>query len=148
MKNRFLSIVFSIAAVLGTFAFPAALVSSSVVLTGCGTLDPGGSYKGDEILYRADVAITTSYNVLHTFVQFEYENRALLASQPEVKKAADNVRLHAKEWITSAIALREAYAANPTPENRKSLETAISVLRTALNEATKYLIQNQPPPKP
>ena len=109
----------------------------------CGTLAPG-VYNKDEILYRADTAITTSYDVLHTFVKFEYTNRAALASRPEIKKAADNIRAHAPLWIGSAIALREAYAAAPTPENRDKLQASIAVLRAALLEATNYLATSQP----
>jgi hypothetical protein len=123
-----------------------ALLFSVVALatfSGCGTLAPG-VYDQDEILYRADTAITTGYDVLHAFVAFEYANRAALASKPEIKRAADRVRTHAPLCIGSAIALREAYAAAPTRENRDKLQASLAVLRAALLEATTYLNAHQP----
>lgn len=114
----------------------------ALVLSACGTLDKTGAYQGDDILYKADLTITTSYQVLHGFVQWEYQNRGLLTDQPTIKQAADQVRKNAQTWIGSAIALREAYAANPTPETRQSLTSALLILQAAMNEATKYLAAN------
>ncbi len=109
-------------------------------LSGCATkIDPAGAYHGDTILYNADNVITSAYDVLHTFVKWEADNRTALSELPEVTKAADYVRDHARSWISTAIALREAYAKNPTPENRTSLQSAIVVLQSAMTEATKYL---------
>lgn len=111
-------------------------------LCACGTLAPG-VYNKDEVLYRADTAITASYDVFDTFVTFEYINRAALASKPEIKKAADKIRANAKKWTDSAIVLREAYVAAPTPENRDALKASIAVIRAALLESTKYINENQ-----
>jgi hypothetical protein len=113
---------------------------------GCRTLSPDGPYAGDEILYSADETIVASYDLLHTFVKWEYENRAALASKPEIKRAADHVRANAQQWIASAIALREAYALSPTAESRRSLKGALAVLRAALTEAVKYMAASQAPP--
>ena len=113
-----------------------------LALAACGTLAPGGAYK-DKVLYNADLTITTSYDVLHTFVIWEQNNRPVLHAFPEVTKAADYVRANARQWLSSAIALRETYAANPTSENLAGLNKALNVLRTAMTEATKYLIQTQ-----
>ncbi len=112
----------------------------------CGTLEKTGPYQGDDVLYRADVTITTSYQALHGFVTWEYENRAALAGQPQIRHAADQVRQNAEKWTNSAIALREAYAANPTPETKASLVKALGVLQAAMSEATKYL--TLPPAQP
>ena len=105
----------------------------------CRNLDQTGAYKGDQTLYAADLTITTSYQLFDTFVTWEYSNRAALAAQPQIRVAADKVRAQAKAWIGSAIVLREAYAANPTADNKAALATSLSVLQAALNEATKYL---------
>lgn len=113
---------------------------------GCSTLAPEGPYAGDEILYSADQTIVTSYDLLHTFVKWEYENRAALASKPEIKRAADHVRANAQQWIASAIALREAYAISPSVENRRSLQGALGVLRAALTETVRYMAASQAPP--
>jgi hypothetical protein len=119
-----------------------------LVLPGCGTLDKSGVYAGDKTLYDADQVINTSYDALHAFVLFEFQNRAMLAPHPEVKLAADNVRMNARDWLQSAINLREAYAANPTADNANKLHNAIAIIQTALSEATKYLIKYQAPAPP
>lgn len=111
-----------------------------LALVACGTLAPGGAYK-DKTLYDADMAITTGYDVLHNFVTWEYQNRAALQTFPAITQAADNVRANARTWISSAIALREAYAANPIKDNADKLQAAIDIIRSAMTEATKYLVQ-------
>ena len=116
------------------------LLSLIAVLAGCGSLNTAGVYKGDKVLYTADLSITTSYDVIHGFVSWEYNNRVALASTPEIKAAADNMRKNAKSWIASAIACRDAYAAAPTDANNAALQKAIVVLQTAVAEATKYML--------
>lgn len=106
---------------------------------GCATLDKSGVYAGDDVLYAADLAITTSYDILHTYVAWEKENRAALARWPEIKQSADAIRRDAPRWFATAHALRDAYAASPTAENRDGLQTALSVLRIALAEAAGYM---------
>lgn len=103
------------------------------------TLDPAGVYKGDAVLYQADLTIVTAYDVLHGFVLWEYNNHALLGGTPEVTAAANNIRANAAKWLASASACREAYAANPTSQTRSALTSALLVLQTAMNEAIKYL---------
>jgi len=115
------------------------------VLAGCGTLDKTGIYGGDKALYDADVTIATSYDLLHTFVKWEYDNRDALSGTPEIKQYADTVRRQAPQWIQSAVALRDAYKAAPTNEARSALTTSIAVLRQAMVEATKYLSSHTGP---
>lgn len=114
---------------------------------GCQTkLAPEGVYQGDTILFNAHRTILGAYDTLDTFVEWEYTNRAALAGQPEITKAADTIRRNAKTYLRSASNLAEAYASSPTPENRRSLENAISVLRQVLAEATAYMAARQRPP--
>jgi hypothetical protein len=110
-------------------------------VTSCGTLAPSGVYGGDKTLYAADLTITTSYDVMHTFVQWEYKNRDSLKQYPEVKKYADVVRAGAKKWIGTAVALRDAYAASPTKEKGAALEIALNVLRESTTQASMYLLK-------
>lgn len=120
----------------------AALLSLSLgagLIAGCGTLDPAGVYQGDRTLYDADLVIVSSYDTLHGFVSWEYENRDALAKWPELRKAADFIRAGARDWITSAIALREAYKLQPGPETRTALERGLDLLRQSTLQATKYL---------
>lgn len=118
-------------------------LASFALFTGCASISKDGPYKGDEVLYNADRAITSSYDVLHAFVKWEYQNRESLGQWPEIREAADVVRANAERWIDSAIVLRDIYAADPSPENRLSLENSLATLRAALNEASKYL-QSKP----
>jgi hypothetical protein len=114
-------------------------IGAGLLLTSCRALAPGGAYQGDQVLYHAELTAITAYDVIHTFVKWEHENRAALAVWPEVKQAADTMRKGAPQWFKSAYALRDAYAAAPTAENRAALEKALAVLRSALNEAAGYL---------
>jgi hypothetical protein len=111
-------------------------------LSGCGTLNSSGVYAGDKALYDADLTIASSYELLHGFVKFEYDNRALLAGSPEVKQYADHVRKGAPQWFASAIALRDAYKGNPNDGTRTALQQALDVLREATVQATRYLTVN------
>ena len=117
----------------------------SAAFSGCGTLDPKGVYAGDKVLYDAELAINTSYDLIHTFVTWEKDNRAALAKWPEIKSAANQMRAHAKEWFSTAHALHDAYAANPTETNRESFLAAVAILRTALNEAAGYMARAAQP---
>lgn len=107
--------------------------------TACAPLAPGGVYQGDQVLHKAELITTTSYDVIHTYVTWEQENRAALARFPEIKQSADVMRRNAKQWFSTANALHDAYVANPTPENRDALNTALAVLQSALSEAVKYM---------
>jgi hypothetical protein len=118
------------------------LLAVAVMLTGCSTLAPDGPYAGDKVLYNADLSIATSYDVLHTFVKWEYDNRATLAAKPEVKAAADKIRKGAPQWFSTALALRDAYEQSPSDGTRDALQQAVLVLRAAMFEATKYLAAN------
>ena len=106
---------------------------------GCRHLDPAGVYKGDQFLYQTDEAIVTGYDALHLFVSWEYRNRQLLSGTPQVKAAADRVRKDSKAWFKTAYRLRDAYAANPTPEARSALSDALRVINQALQESLDYL---------
>jgi hypothetical protein len=111
----------------------------AMLLVGCGTLAPEGPYAGDKTLYAADEAISLSYEVIHSFVLWEFQNREALKSQPEIKQKADQLRQNAPGWFATSMALRDAYADNPTDGTRDALQRTLGVLRAATLEATKYL---------
>lgn len=141
MKRHFVGRFYALALMGALWLAPAVLTLP--LLTGCGTLAPGGAYNSDKVLYDADFAIANSYDLLHNFVTWEYQNRALLASVPEIKAAADKVRVGAPQWVRSALNLRDAYAKSPTGANRDALQKAIDVLRQAVAEATAYTLSGQ-----
>lgn len=104
------------------------------------SLDPQGVYQGQLGVYNAERTIVTSYALMDNFLKWEYDNRAAFASTPEVKQFADSIRANGRNWITTAIALTEAYKLNPTDSNRDKLEAALNIIDTALMEATKYMV--------
>lgn len=121
-------------------AFAFLCVIGSLLFTACvGHLDPKGLSAGDQILYTAEKTTTGAYETLHTFVAWEHDNRAALQQWPEITRAADNIRLHAEDWIDTAIDLTEAYRLKPDETQRAKLESALRLLRTGLADATKYL---------
>jgi hypothetical protein len=116
------------------------LLLGAAAFSGCATkLSPNGPYAGDTVLYNADKAIVESYDTLHLFVKWEWQNRETLSKWPEIKQGADYVRQNAERWISSATGLRDAYAAAPSSESRAALEKSLGVLRTALAEASNYM---------
>lgn len=119
----------------------AALLLCVFALSSCATLDKSGVYAGDDVLYQTELTTTTSYELIHSYVTWEKANRATLAKWPEIKQSADAMRQGAPQWFATAYALRDAYAADPTDANRAALERSLNVLRTALNEAVKYMAQ-------
>lgn len=117
------------------------LLGAGFAQLGCRHLAPEGVYHGDSVLYHAELSTRTSYDLLHVFVQWELDNRAALAKWPEITKAADHIRLNAKQWFATANNLHDAYAADPSQDNRDKLQTALAVLQTALLEANGYMLQ-------
>ncbi len=116
----------------------------AILIAGCRGLDPAGVYKGDQVLYNADKTITESYKVFQAFVTWDYQNRAALATIPAIHASAEAVRTNARNWLNSAVALREAYKSDPSQVNSDKLVSAISVLQTALAQATTYMNANKP----
>lgn len=116
-------------------------------IAGCRHLDPAGVYQGDAVLYHAELATPTAYELLHTFVSWEKQNRVALAKRPAIRKHADYVRANAKQWFNTANALHDACKANPTQVNKDALTTALGVLEVALIEANGYMLKAATQPK-
>jgi hypothetical protein len=117
-------------------------LGASLLLTGCASLDPTGVYQGNLALYQTDVALASSYGVLHGFVQWEYDNRAALSSTPAIKAAADRVRTGAPQWFASALALRDALQSNPSSTNQASLQQSLAAIQQATVEAIACMTTN------
>lgn len=108
------------------------------------TLDPQGVYAqpgaGGVVVYDLDLSIATSKNVIEGFLTWEKANRALIEPKyPQIRGYADQLRQNAPKWLQSAVALRDAYAANPTSANKTAFDTAMAVLDAAVTQAQAYL---------
>jgi hypothetical protein len=121
---------------LGLLAFPGCVKRQ---------LDPAGVYQGDSYLFQTELSINTSYEVIHTFVKWEKDNRDILRQWPEVKKAADRMRAGAPDWFKTANAAHDAYKVNPGDQTKSELELSVAILRTALLEATRYMTRTATP---
>jgi hypothetical protein len=120
--------------------------------TGCKTkLAPGGAYSQVDTngvsqplsgLYSTDVSIDASKRVIQSFLQWEQANRPLVQAQwPGVTSYAIKLSNDAPKWLQSAVALRDAYASNPSAANKSAFDAAMDVLNQAVTEAQKYLAQ-------
>lgn len=127
-----------LASVLLVCAF---LVAAGPVGCSKTTLSKDGVYQGDTFLYQAEKTITNADKDMSDFVAWERLHRAVLPV--EVSKSADVIRLNQKKWIDSAHALRDAYVASPTVENKDKFQLALTLVRTALLEAVKYMDDNK-----
>ena len=117
-------------------------------LSGCGTLDPNGPYSSNRILYDADVVIDTSYVIIHEFVAWEYANRPYnKATNPEITKVANKIRIEAPKAFATAIAARDAYETIPMEDTKNALRSSVAVLKALAAEARRYLISQPMEPK-
>ena len=101
-----------------------------------------GFIRATRPLYQTDVALASSYEVLHGFVRWEYDNRAALSSTPEIKAAADRRSPGAPQWFASALALRDAWQTNPSSTNQTSLEQSLAVIQQATAQAIGCMATN------
>jgi hypothetical protein len=112
--------------------------------TGCNkTLNPSGVYAqqggGGLVAYNTDLSITTAKDIFDAFLSWEKANRPALAKTPEVRQYADKIRSEAPAWFKSAVALSDAYKANPTTENLNAFNSAMAVIQAAVGQAQQYL---------
>ncbi len=114
----------------------------SVFGMGCMThLSPTGLYKGDKLVYQAELAIPASYNVVNSFLIFEENNRAALKGWPEIKKFADGVRKTYPAAEQAAVASLAIYKASPNSDEAAKLNASLNVLKAALVGASAYMVQ-------
>lgn len=122
------------------------LVLASVI-TGCGSLDPTGPYKGNKVLYSADLTIATAYDVIDGFLIWENANRGTAACPRSVTAAADDLRGKAPAAFAEALAARDAYANASTSANASKLQTTLMALQQLVSVANKFLIPAKMPAK-
>lgn len=122
---------------------------AAVLGAGCSSIAPGN----DPVVVNAERTTRLALETFDLFVKWEYDNRAVLAKVPEIRQAADQIRRDGPSWLSSARVLTRAYKDSRTAENKADLETALVVLRAALERARLYLeggreLVGQPPIPP
>jgi hypothetical protein len=130
-----------------------ALMTSVVTLpifeTGCHTqLSGTGVYGTDTAAYDMDLAISTSKNVIESFLTWEKANRPLLSTKyPDIRVYADKLRAEAPGWLKSAVAVRDSYATTHSQTDKTAFDAAMSVLDQAVTQAQTYLAKAATPKK-
>lgn len=119
------------------------LTIGALSMTGCASLAPSSSYDGDKALYIADQTDLAAYKVMHAFVSFEYDNRAALASHPEIKEAADEIRKNAPDWFAKYDKARAVYVNVRSPETLAAFNLAVQKLKDGVTKATNSLFSAQ-----
>lgn len=126
-------------------ALTAAMVPLSLMLVGCGSIQPGH----DPVVVNAERTTQLAVDVFDTFLQWEYANREALSATPEVRQSADFIRARGQDWLVTARSMTQAYKRNRTPENKANLDTAMAVLRAGITQARHYLevgvVSDNPP---
>lgn len=121
------------------------LTATVPLMQGCGTLAPNGVYQGDKYLYDADMVIATSYDSVHTFVKWEYDNRDALKTLPQIKEYANYLRGNYPVWHRAAVSARNVYLGAKTSVNKDALDLTLNILRNAMAEAQKWLASGAAP---
>ena len=106
-----------------------------LLASGCSSVEPGN----DPLVVNAERTTELAVDTFDLFLRWEYDNRATLATVPQIRRSADRIRAEGQSWLTTTRTLTTAYKANRSPENKANLETALTVLRAALAEARTYL---------
>lgn len=130
-KNLNILVYLALTTMLTAFTFGCSGCKHTVTAT--------GAYKGDTYLYDTEVAINTSYTIIHEYVLWEKANTVFLQKWPEIKKSADVIRDHSRDWFATANTAHDVYKVNPTAENKKALKLAMDAISAALSEATRYM---------
>lgn len=95
--------------------------------------------KGDPAVVNAERIAGIATDTVYSFLKFEETNREVINSI-DVMLVAKNLSKNFPLYIDTLRSCTKAYKYNRTPENKVSLNTAISVVNAAMIEAQKYLI--------
>lgn len=125
-------------ALSGFFAI-AATSFALVACSGCKTtLQSGGPYGDDTLLYRAELTSVSSYQLVDSFLKWENDNRELLSAYPEIKKSADFLRENFPKAKMALDAAIEVYRKFPTNENGKTLTGLITTIQEQIKLVSTY----------
>ncbi len=111
--------------------------ASPAVVTGCATVAKDGVYHGDKVLLNSDSAMVASLTIIDSFLQYEKTNRATLPLR--TSQVADYLRANSRMWRDSYFAVRDVYAAAPTPDNRTAMKKALDLITAGATQAQLYI---------
>lgn len=130
----------TVLALVITLLAPLALVVAVGCSGGCGVFKGAAIAEGaDPVVVHAERTQTYALETFDTFLAWERENRLLLHN-PEVKAAADNIRVHYREWDDNLSSAIKAYKVTRSKENADKLDIALAVVSNALEIARRYLV--------
>lgn len=98
-------------------------------------VDPGA----DKVIVNAERTINYAKETMNTFIQFEFENRALINNK-EVSDAASFIGANGIQWLEDAHRLKMAYKSDRSATNLSTLNKALNVLLEAVTISQRYLI--------
>lgn len=144
MKTKTLRLLFGL-------SFLCLFASLWFILSGCATgngrYDPSThlydtNAPADKVVVTAQNARATALEAFDLFVTAE----AAFADQlwklsPEVKHAADNIRLNSGKWLDDLTAQIDAYQRARTADDQLKLQSAIDLLTLAESQARSYVAQ-------
>lgn len=106
------------------------------IAIGCSTVDQGQS----SVVVRSEQTQQIAFDVLDRYVNWEFENRELLASiSPEFKVAGDRIRSKGLDAIEALHRVTKSYKDNRTPENLADLQTWLAVVQGLQTEAVTLI---------
>lgn len=123
--------------------FTAPILAISM-LSSCSTLKP----DADPVVVHAEQSLAIAHETFEIFLKLDDANRDFIRSNaPAVHTYAEYLRVKEGNppvqrnigWVESALAVKNAYKGNRTPENRASLSTALATLDRVLAETQRHL---------
>jgi hypothetical protein len=108
----------------------------ALVTVGCKIVEPGES----AIVVRAEQTQEVAFAILDRYVNWEFENRAVLAEiGPEFRIVGDKIRAKGLDAIESLHRVTVAYKLSRTQEGLADLQTWLSVVEGLQIEAALLL---------
>lgn len=111
-------------------------VLAACLFTACGTftVKPGA----DPAVVYAEYATETATATFDAFLLWERNNEtALLKVNPDIHKAANEIRDNGPGWIEDLVSATRTYKRNRTDENKLKLQVAQQMLDLAIAEVRR-----------
>ena len=137
--------------ILATLALALCLIGFAGCNGGCavgkGQLNPTtGVYDtnamADAVVVTAESLRESALGVFDAFMRVEREHEAALKElNPDIHKAAEDIRKNGQKWLKDLTAAKVAYQTARTPDNQSQLLSSIALVRSVLISASKRLAE-------